>query len=89
MVDIRILPWALYQAISLRRYVQLRAHSRDQNLSSCAIYSSFFIAAKVVGKSLWLGMFHRETEWNQTHLDKVKVSGNYRVFSSCDHNSVY
>ena len=28
-----------------------------------------------MGKTVWLGVFHRETEWNQTFVDKVKVSG--------------
>jgi len=33
-----------------------------------------FIAGKVMGNTVWLGTFHRETEWNRTHVDKVKVS---------------
>lgn len=27
-----------------------------------------------MGNTVWLGTFHRETEWNRTHVDKVKVS---------------
>ncbi len=39
-------------------------------LFCCHLY---FLAGKVAGKSLWLGFFDRETIWDQTQVDKVKV----------------